>query len=233
MKASHKLKKAAYDANMEIFHQGIIRYTFGNASAADQAEGIFAIKPSGIPYPDLSEDKMVLLDFEGNVLEGSLRPSSDTPTHTVLYRHFPEISGIVHTHSPYAVAWAQAGKSIPILGTTHADYLPSPVPCTKMMKDSAIEGNYEIETGMQIINAFKELDYRDIHMVLVAGHGPFTWGKDSGKAAYYAVMLEELAKMAFLTLALHPQTPELKRSLIRKHYDRKHGTDAYYGQVNK
>jgi L-ribulose-5-phosphate 4-epimerase len=169
------LKKRTYEANMMLPEYGLVLYTFGNVSCLDREMGLFAIKPSGVPYIDLKPQDMVVVDMENRIIEGNLRPSSDTKTHTVLYKHFPKIEGIVHTHSTYAVAWAQAGKPIPVLGTTHADHLAYDVPCTEIMSDTAIEGDYEVETGMQIVRTFKNISYEEIPMVLVASHGPFTW----------------------------------------------------------
>ena len=179
---------------------------------------------------DLTVENIVIVDLDDKVVEGKLRPSSDTKTHTELYRSFPEIGGIVHTHSTYAVAWAQAMKPIPIMGTTHADLLGTDVPCTELMSDEMIQGDYEKETGKQIVNTFAARSYKEIPMVLVAGHGPFTWGESPEKALYHSQMLEELAKMALLTLQINPSTPRLKKTLIDKHFKRKHGPDSYYGQ---
>ena len=217
---------------MEIPRQRLAIYTFGNVSAIDRAAGIVAIKPSGVPYDQLKVEDMVLVDLDNNVVEGNKRPSSDTKTHTFLYRHFPEIGGICHTHSTYAVAWAQATRAIPNLGTTHADHLVAAIPVTEVMSDAMILGDYEHETGQQIINLFKKdgLSPTEVEMVLVACHGPFTWGKDATKAVYNAGVLEELAKMAYLTLQINPATPLIKQSLSDKHYHRKHGKNAYYGQ---
>lgn len=228
----NELKYAAWEANMEIPKQRLAIYTFGNVSAIDRASGIVAIKPSGVPYDLLQPADMVLVDLDNRVVEGNKRPSSDTKTHTLLYRHFPEIGGICHTHSTYAVAWAQAMKAIPNLGTTHADHLVAAVPVTAVMTDEMIVGDYELETGHQIINKFKEEGYSpmEVEMVLVACHGPFTWGKDAAKAVYNAGVLEELAKMAYLTLQINPLTPSIKQTLKDKHYYRKHGKNAYYGQ---
>jgi L-ribulose-5-phosphate 4-epimerase len=203
---------------------------FGNVSGIDREEGLVAIKPSGVPYHDLKVDDIVVVDLDNRVVEGRLRPSSDTKTHTYLYRSFPEIGGIVHTHSTYAVAWAQALKPIPVLGTTHADFLPTEVPCTELMSDEMIQGDYEEETGKQIVDAFRNRSFRDIPMVLVGGHGPFTWGETPEKALHHSQILEELAKMAFLTLQINPDVAHLKQTLIDKHYLRKHGPNAYYGQ---
>ena len=226
------IKEAAYEANMEILHQKLAIYTFGNVSAIDRAAGIIAIKPSGVPYSELKPDDMVLVDLDNTVVEGRKRPSSDTKTHVLLYRHFEKIGGICHTHSTYAVAWAQAMRAIPNLGTTHADHLVASVPVTEVMSDDMILGDYEHETGNQILNVFKKhnLSPEEVEMVLVACHGPFTWGKDADKAVYNATVLEELAKMAYLTLQINPATPSIKQTLIDKHYFRKHGQGAYYGQ---
>jgi L-ribulose-5-phosphate 4-epimerase len=226
------LKEAAYEANMEIWNQKLAIYTFGNVSAIDRASGVVAIKPSGVPYGELKPEDMVLVDLDFNVLEGSKRPSSDTKTHLLLYRNFPGIGGICHTHSTYAVAWAQAIRPIPNLGTTHADHLVTAVPVTEVMTDEMIWGDYEHETGNQILDIFRKenLSPAEVEMVLVACHGPFTWGKDAAKAVYNAAVLEELAKMAYLTLQINPLAETIKQPLIDKHYFRKHGTGAYYGQ---
>jgi L-ribulose-5-phosphate 4-epimerase len=217
---------------MKLPELGLVLYTFGNVSAADQDNGIFAIKPSGVPYEELKVQDIVVLDFDNNIIEGELRPSSDTKTHALLYKNWKGISGISHTHSTYAVAWAQAQKDIPILGTTHADHLSIDVPCAPVMSDEMIEGNYEHETGNQILNHFKSnhLSYKEIEMVLISNHGPFTWGNSADKAVYNSAVLEELAEMAYLTLQINPEAPPLKNALIQKHYDRKHGKKAYYGQ---
>ncbi len=226
------LRESCYEANMELQSLGLVIYTFGNVSVVDPAAGVFAIKPSGVPYEELKPEMCPVLDFDNNIVEGSLRPSSDTRTHSFLYRHWPEIGGIAHTHSAYAVAWAQAQRPIPILGTTHADHLTEDIPCAPPMADELIEGNYEHMTGQQIIDHFDqlELDYRQVPMILIANHGPFTWGKSAREAVYHSKILEELARMALLTLQVNPEAPRLKESLIRKHYQRKHGKDAYYGQ---
>jgi len=225
-----KLKEKAYEAAIELVKQKLIIHTFGNVSELDRAKGVFAIKPSGIPYKKLKAKDMVIVNLENNVVEGRLKPSSDTKTHSMLYRNFAEIGGVVHTHSTYATAWAQAVKPIPILGTTHADFLPQEVPCTQIMADEQIKGNYEEATGRQILEVFKNISYKDVKMVLVACHGPFTWGKNAKEAVYNGAMLEEFAKMAFLTLQINPQVSSLKKTLIRKHYERKHGKNSYYGQ---
>lgn len=226
------IKEQAYAANMQLPRLGLVLFTFGNVSAADRNKGVFAIKPSGVPYEDLSPEKMVIVDFDGNTVEGSLRPSSDTKTHAVLYNQWEDIGGIVHTHSTYGTAWAQAQKAIPIFGTTHADHLTVDIPCAPPMDDEMIKGNYEYETGFQIMNHFASLglSHKEVEMILVGNHAPFTWGKTAEKAVYNSAVLEAVAQMALLTQQINPQAPKLKDSLIKKHYDRKHGTDAYYGQ---
>jgi L-ribulose-5-phosphate 4-epimerase len=226
------LQDEAYEANMQLPELGLVLFTFGNASAADRNAGIFAIKPSGVPYSELTPEKMVIVDFDGNIVKGSLRPSSDTPTHAVLYKHWQKINGIAHTHSIYASSWAQAQRDIPLYGTTHADHITVDIPCTPPMNDEMIKGNYEYETGFQIMNCFKErgLGYEEIEMVLVANHAPFTWGITAAKAVYNSAVLEVMAKMAYLTEQIQKDAPRLKESLIRKHHERKHGPDSYYGQ---
>ncbi|WP_159473593.1 L-ribulose-5-phosphate 4-epimerase [Dyadobacter sp. 3J3] len=228
------LKEEVYEANMEIPKEELAIVTFGNVSGIDRAAGVIAIKPSGVPYRKLKIDDIVIVDLDNVLVEGNMRPSSDTKTHTLLYRNFPSIGGVCHTHSTYAVAWAQAGMSIPNLGTTHADHLVAPVPVTEVMTDLMIQGDYEHETGNQILDLFNQLGLspEEVEMVLVACHGPFTWGKDPGKAVYNAVVLEEIAKMAYLTLQINPNVASIKQSLIDKHFFRKHGKDAYYGQSN-
>ena len=232
MKIYEKIRKQAYDANMKLPELDLVLYTFGNVSVVDRDEGVFAIKPSGVPYAELTPDKMVIVDFNAKVVAGKLRPSSDTKTHAVLYKHWANIGSIVHTHSTYATAWAQAQKDIPIMGTTHADHLTQDVPCAPVMSDEMIKGDYEYETGFQIMNAFEDrhIDYQEVEMVLVSNHAPFTWGKNADKAVYNSAVLEEIAKMAWLSLQINPRAPRLKDSLIDKHYERKHGTNAYYGQ---
>jgi len=226
------LKETCYKANMQLPDLGLVLFTFGNVSAAEQENGVFAIKPSGVPYDKLKADDMVVLDFDNNIIEGALRPSSDTKTHALLYKNWKGISGISHTHSTYAVAWAQAQKDIPILGTTHADHLAMDIPCAPAMSDEMIEGDYEHETGNQILNLFenKKIKYNEVEMVLIANHGPFTWGNSADKAVYNSAVLEELARMAYLTLQINSAAPPLKNALIQKHYERKHGENAYYGQ---
>jgi len=225
------LKEEACHANLELPKLGLVLFTFGNVSVADHQKGVFAIKPSGVPYDALKPDMIVIVDFDGKVVEGKLRPSSDTLTHAVLFRHWPFIGSIVHTHSTYATAWAQAQCDIPILGTTHADHNTVDIPCATPMRDEMIEGDYELQTGHQILDCFQErgLDAREVEMMLVGNHAPFTWGKDAHKAVYNAAVLEEIARMAFITRQISPAAPRLKDALIRKHYERKHGPNAYYG----
>jgi L-ribulose-5-phosphate 4-epimerase len=226
------IKQQAFEANMQLPELKLVLFTFGNVSAADHSLGVFAIKPSGVPYADLRPDSMVIADFDGNTVEGKLRPSSDTKTHAVLYKHWPLIGGIVHTHSEYATAWAQAQRDIPIYGTTHADHLTTDIPCAAPMDDEMIRGNYEYETGFQIMQclAQKGLSYTETEMILVGNHAPFTWAKTAAKAVYNSAVLESVAKMAFLTEQINNKAPKLKEALIAKHYERKHGSDAYYGQ---
>ena len=230
MTGYQEMKERVWQANMELSRQGLAKHNFGNASQIDERREFIAIKPSGVPYTVLKPENIVLVRLDGSIMEGELRPSSDTKTHLMLYKNFPDIGGVVHTHSTYAVAWAQARRPIPILGTTHADHLNLDVPCTEVMSDEMIRGDYEEETGHQILNCFKNLSYNDIQMVLVAGHGPFTWGPTVEKAVYNSAVLEELAQMAYLTCQINPQAPRLEKALVRKHYERKHGPNAYYGQ---
>lgn len=227
-----ELKRECYEANMELNALGLVIYTFGNVSAVDRKDGIFAIKPSGVPYEDLKPEDIVILDYDNTIIEGSMRPSSDTKTHAYLYKHWENIGGIAHTHATYSVAWAQAQRDIPIFGTTHADHLTADIPCAPPMDDSLIEGNYEHNTGIQIINCFKDkkLTPTEVEMVLLGNHGPFAWGKTAAKAVYNSKVLETVAHMAYLTLQINPNAPRLKDALIQKHYERKHGKNAYYGQ---
>ena len=226
------IKEEAYEANLQLPQLGLVLFTFGNASAVDREKGVFAIKPSGVAYEKLTPQDMVVVDFENNLVEGKLRPSSDTKTHAVLYKHWENIGGIVHTHSTHATAWAQTQLDIPILGTTHADHLATDIPCAPVMSDEMIKGDYEYETGFQIINAFKEkgLSPEEVPMVLVANHAPFTWGESVAKAVYHSAVLEEIAKMAWISTTIRPDVPKLKEALQQKHYERKHGKNAYYGQ---
>tara|TARA_B100001057_G_scaffold489483_1_gene575840 strand:+ start:1489 stop:2190 length:702 start_codon:yes stop_codon:yes gene_type:complete len=226
------LKQECFEANMQLNALNLVVYTFGNVSAVDRERSVFAIKPSGVPYEDLKPEDIVIVDFDNNIIEGNMRPSSDTKTHAYLYKHWPEIGGITHTHSTYAVSWAQAQKDIPIFGTTHADHLTKDIPCAEPMVDHLIEGNYEHNTGIQIFSCFKErnLDYQEVEMVLIGNHGPFAWGKNAAKSVYNSKVLEVVAEMAYLTLQINPSAPRLKDSLIKKHYERKHGANSYYGQ---
>lgn len=226
------LKQECYEANMELDALNLVIYTFGNVSAVDRDKKVFAIKPSGVPYETLKPEDIVIVDFDNNVIEGEMRPSSDTKTHAFLYKNWEYIGGIAHTHATYSVAWAQSQQDIPIFGTTHADHLTADIPCAPPMRDELIEGNYEHNTGIQILDCFKEkkLSYEEVPMVLIGNHGPFTWGKDAAKAVYNSKVLEEVAKMALLTRQINPDAPRMKDSLIKKHYERKHGKNAYYGQ---
>lgn len=226
------LKEECYEANMQLPKLDLVVYTFGNVSAVDRERGVFAIKPSGVPYEVLKPEDIVIMDFDNNVLEGNMRPSSDTKTHAFLYKSWETIGGISHTHATYSVAWAQAQRDIPIMGTTHADHLTEDIPCSMPMSDELIQGDYEYNTGHQILDCFaeKNLDYKEVEMVLLGNHGPFTWGKTATKAVYNSKVLEELAKMAYLSLQINPNAPRLKDALIKKHYERKHGPNSYYGQ---
>lgn len=226
------IREEAYEANMQLPALGLVLFTFGNVSAADNKMGVFAIKPSGVPYDELLAKKMVIVDFDGKIVDGKLRPSSDTRTHAVLYQHWEKISGIAHTHSTYATAWAQALKDIPIFGTTHADHNTTDIPCAPPMEDQMIKGDYEYQTGFQIMNCLqqKKLHYGEIEMILVGNHAPFSWGNTAAKAVYNSAVLETVAKMAFLTQSINADALRLKDTLIKKHYDRKHGADSYYGQ---
>ena len=224
------LKNEAWEANMELHRRGLVLYTWGNVSQIDRDKAVFAIKPSGVPYETLTADDMVVVDLDNAVVEGRLNPSSDTRTHTHLYRHFGEIGGITHTHSTYATAWAQAQQPIPCFGTTHADYAYGEIPCTAIMSNEQIERDYEEETGVQITDAFEARNPQETPMVIVAGHAPFTWGKNAADSVYNAVVLEEVARMAYLTKTIDPDRGPLKQEIVDKHYLRKHGKDSYYGQ---
>lgn len=230
MDSLKELKRVVCDCNIELYRKSLVVYSFGNVSGIDRSKGVIVIKPSGVPYESLRPEMMVAVDLDNKVVEGDYRPSSDTRAHTLLYRSFPKIGGVAHTHSTYACAWAQAMKPIPCLGTTHADHLTSAIPITEVMSDEQVARDYEEETGAQIVARFKDISYEEIQMALVACHAPFTWGESPWKAVYNAVILEELAKMAALTLSINPNTPELKKALLNKHYYRKHGANAYYGQ---
>ena len=232
MKKYLHIQQEAYEANMKLPALGLVIFTFGNVSAADRSLGVFAIKPSGVEYPQLTPEQMTIVDFDGKPVEGALRPSSDTLTHAVLYREWKEINGIAHTHSTYATAWAQAQRDIPIYGTTHADHTTENIPCAAPMSDEMIAGNYEYETGFQIVRclAQRKLRHTEMEMILVGNHAPFTWGASADKAVYNSGALEAIAKMAFLTEQINSQSPLLKASIRKKHFERKHGPGAYYGQ---
>lgn len=225
-----QLKQAVFEANLELVEKKLVIYTWGNVSGIDRDRNLVVIKPSGVPYEKLRAEHMVILDLEGNQVEGNLRPSSDTPTHLVLYRNFKDIGGIVHTHSNWATIWAQAGKNIPALGTTHADYFYGSIPCTRKLTSQEIEDEYEKNTGKVIVETFAGKNPSHVPGVLVKSHGPFNWGKDAGEAVHNAVVLETVARMAFYSLALAPETNSIDNVLLDKHFLRKHGTNSYYGQ---
>lgn len=231
------LRNEAYEANMQIPANHLALYTWGNVSAFDKAAGVFAIKPSGVPYPELTPESMVIVDLDGNKVDGKLNPSSDTPTHAILYKEWAvgqnaEVGGIIHTHSTFAVSWAQALRDVPLFGTTHADHLQKCIPCTPYLTKEAVESQYELETGLQIIKNFKERNFNpsEVNMVLCGGHGPFAWGKNADKAVYNGTVLEEICKMALNTLNVNPSATPLPDYIVNKHYERKHGPNAYYGQ---
>ena len=232
-----ELKKKVCQANLDLVKHGLVLFTWGNVSAIDRESGLVVIKPSGVSYDNMKPEDMVVVDLDGKVVEGELNPSSDTPTHVVLYKAFPHIGGVVHTHSTYATAWAQAGENIPNIGTTHADYFHEDIPCTRNMKKAEVFGEYEKETGNVIVETFKEINPDDTPAVLVKNHGPFAWGKDADNAVHNAVVLEEVAKMAFIACSVHmsfnvnmglmSNKPSMNKHLIEKHYSRKHGPNAY------
>ena len=227
-----QLKKDVYEANMELPRRGLITYTWGNVSGRDAETGYFVIKPSGVDYDKLTPEDMVVVDLDGKVIEGKYRPSSDTPTHIELYKKYPELGGIVHTHSPEATSWAQAGRSIPLYGTTHADYFYGPIPCARSLTKEEIEGEYEKNTGLVIIETFEQNGINPVYTpgVLCCNHGPFTWGKDAAEAVHNAVVLEEVAKMATKTELINPRVQSAPDTSRDKHFVRKHGANAYYGQ---
>lgn len=227
-----QLKEEVFQANLDLPKQGLIKYTWGNVSAVDRARGLFVIKPSGVDYETMQASDMVVCDFDGNIIEGNMNPSSDTPTHAVLYKAFPEIGGIVHTHSTWATSWAQSGIDLPAMGTTHADTFYGAVPCARFLTQKEIDDGYEAETGHVIVGTFKERGIKPLEIpgVLLHGHGPFTWGKDAKSAVMNAVVLEEVAKMNVITRQLNSYATELPQRILDKHYLRKHGKNAYYGQ---
>lgn len=224
-----ELKKQVCQANLDLVKHQLVVFTWGNVSGIDRQKGLVVIKPSGVSYDDMKPEDMVVIDMEGNIVEGNYKPSSDTPTHLELYRNFENIGGIVHTHSEWATSWAQAGMSIPAVGTTHADYFYGEIPCTRKMTDKEIQGAYELETGKVIVECFQDLNPDFMPGVLVNNHAPFSWGTDAHNAVHNAVVLEEVAKMTFRSFQLDPKT-EMAQSLLDKHFLRKHGKDAYYGQ---
>jgi len=224
-----ELKEKVFQANLDLVNLDLVVFTWGNVSAIDRDKGLVVIKPSGVSYDDMKAEEMVVVVLEGNVVEGKLNPSSDTPTHLVLYKAFQNIGGVVHTHSSWATSWAQAGKSIPALGTTHADYFYGPIPCTRKLTAEEVETAYEIETGNVIVETFEKFDADAVPGVIINNHGPFSWGTDAKNSVYNAKVLEEVAKMAFASLQLNPNA-EIDQYLLDKHYNRKHGKDAYYGQ---
>jgi len=227
-----ELKEKVLQANLDLVRHGLVIFTWGNVSAIDRATGLVVIKPSGVDYDSMKASDMVVVDLDGKVVEGELNPSSDTPTHVVLYKAFPEIGGVVHTHSTFATAWAQAGLDIPNIGTTHADYFHNDIPCTRDMTEAEVKGNYELETGNVIVERFQGMNPVHTPGVLVRNHGPFAWGKDAANAVYNAVVMEQVAKMAFVSYSVNPNLT-MNPLLIEKHFSRKHGPNAYYGQKKK
>jgi L-ribulose-5-phosphate 4-epimerase len=226
-----ELREQVLHANLELVRRGLVLYTFGNASGISREQNLVAIKPSGVPYEILKPEDLVITDLEGNVMEGKLRPSSDLPTHLILYKAFAEIGAVVHTHSEYATAWAQARRPIPCFGTTHADYFHGPVPVTEVMTSEEVSSRYEENTGHAIVRAFKGIDYSAVPAVLVANHASFAWGRDAETAVHNAVVLEAVARMAYFTIAINPEAAAIGRVLHDKHHLRKHGSNAYYGQA--
>jgi L-ribulose-5-phosphate 4-epimerase len=225
-----RLREQVLEANLELVRKNLVLYTFGNASGISREDGLVVIKPSGVPYEEMKPQDLVVTDLDGKIVQGKLRPSSDLPTHLVLYREFPEIGGVAHTHSEYATSWAQARKPIPCFGTTHADYFHGPVPVTDEMPEKDIASDYEKNTGDAIVRALRHTTASETPGILVANHGPFAWGKDADAAAHNAVILEAIARMAYFTLGIHSGAQPAKSALHDKHYLRKHGKDAYYGQ---
>ncbi len=228
MKTFQELKQRVWECNMELFAKGLVLHTFGNVSGIDRKEGIIAIKPSGVSYRTMKPEDIVLVDLENKIIEGKLKPSTDLKTHLILYKSFQSIGGVAHAHSPFATAWAQAKKSIPCFGTTHADHINGDIPCTKELSNKQISGDYETETGNQIVECVS--DSENPGMILVSGHGPFTWGIDPEQSVYHLMMLEEIAKISWYTIAIDPNVKPISKELIDKHFLRKHGKKAYYGQ---
>jgi L-ribulose-5-phosphate 4-epimerase len=228
-----ELREQVLQANLELVRRGLVLYSFGNASGISRSEGLVTIKPSGVPYEELTPEHLVVTDLDGRIVEGNLRPSSDLPTHLVLYKAFPKIGAVVHTHSEYATSWAQARRPIPCFGTTHADYFHGPVPVTDAMTQAEIKSEYEKNTGDVIVRAFQRIDYASVPGVLVASHAPFAWGPDAATAAHNAVVLEAVARMAYFTVTINESAAPIGRDLHDKHHLRKHGTDAYYGQAKQ
>jgi L-ribulose-5-phosphate 4-epimerase len=226
------LKQTVFEANLDLVKHGLVIFTWGNVSAIDKASGLVVIKPSGVSYDTMKAEDMVVVDLNGKVVEGTLSPSSDTPTHLELYKAFPEIGGVVHTHSTYATAWAQAGVDLPNIGTTHADYFAQEIPCTRQMTEEEVKGEYEKETGTVIIERFNGINPTYVPGVLVQNHGPFSWGKNASDAVHNAVVMEQVAKMAYIAFSINPNLT-MNPQLIQKHFYRKHGPNAYYGQNKK
>lgn len=226
------LKEKVFQANLDLVRHGLVIFTWGNVSAIDRESGLVVIKPSGVAYDVMKAEDMVVVDLEGNIVEGNLNPSSDTPTHLVLYKAFPAVGGVVHTHSTYATAWAQAGLDIPNIGTTHADYFYKDIPCTADMTEAEVMGDYELETGNVIVKRFENMNPVHTPGVLVKNHGPFAWGKDAHEAVHNAVVMEQVAKMASIAYAVNPALT-MNQLLVEKHFSRKHGPNAYYGQKKK
>ncbi|MDN6018440.1 MAG: L-ribulose-5-phosphate 4-epimerase [Enterobacterales bacterium] len=225
-----QLKQQVFDANMALPHYGLVTFTWGNVSAVDRERGLVVIKPSGVPYETMQAEDMVVVDLQGNIVEGRYRPSSDTPTHLELYRRYPHLGGIVHTHSTHATAWAQAGLSIPALGTTHADYFFGDIPCTRALTAAEVAGEYELNTGKVIVETLGDTNPLHTPGIVVYQHGPFSWGKDAVDAVHNAVVMEEVAKMAWIACGINPRLRHIDGYLMNKHFSRKHGPNAYYGQ---
>lgn len=225
-----KLREEVFEANLELQRRGLVVYTWGNVSGIDREQGLVVIKPSGVPYETLTPQQLVIVNLDGEIVEGDLRPSSDLPTHLELYRNFPNIGGVTHTHSTYATAWAQTMFELPCFGTTHADHFYGAVPCTRPLTNAEVENNYELNTGKVIVETFADIDPDAVPAVLVAQHGPFTWGKNAADSVKNSVVLEEVAKMAVFAVSVNPEMRSVPQYLLDKHYLRKHGKNAYYGQ---